>query len=110
MGGSVIHLPYDVKLADSFFTRLKGLMFRKDPIKDEGLWIMPCNAVHMFFMKFPIDVVLLNKENEVVEIYHSLKPWRMTKPVKSAYSTLELPAGTVKQLGIEIGRTIQIQL
>ncbi|WP_395580276.1 DUF192 domain-containing protein, partial [Pseudomonas syringae group genomosp. 7] len=38
-------------MADSFFTRFKGLMFRKEVIKEEGLWIMPCNAVHMFFMK-----------------------------------------------------------
>ncbi len=103
----VINIPYQIKMADSFFTRFKGLMFRKEAIKDEGLWIVPCNAVHMFFMKFPIDVVLLNKQNEVVAVHHSLKPWRMTKPVKAAYSTLELPAGSIERFGIRPGIIIQ---
>ncbi|MEH7374828.1 DUF192 domain-containing protein [Neobacillus drentensis] len=106
MEGTVISIPYKIKIADSFFTRLRGLMFRKVPINDEGLWILPCNAVHMFFMKFPIDIVLLNKHNEVVKVYHSLRPWKMTKPVKNAYSTLELPAGSIKQLGINVGSII----
>ena len=103
MEGKIVTIPYQIEMADSFFKRFKGLMFRKDPIKDEGLWIVPCNAVHMFFMKFPIDIVLLNKQNEVVALHHDLKPWRMTKPVKAAYSTLELPAGSIEKLGICIG-------
>lgn len=107
MKGNVVSIPYQIKIADSFFKRFKGLMFQKDPIKDEGLWIVPCNAVHMFFMKFPIDVVLLNKQNEVLEIHHSLKPWRTTKPVKEAYSTLELPVGTIEKLEISKGKKIQ---
>ncbi|MCL6570229.1 MAG: DUF192 domain-containing protein [Bacillus sp. (in: Bacteria)] len=107
MKENVVIIPYQIKMADSFFKRLKGLMFRKDPIKDEGLWIVPCNAVHMFFMKFAIDIVLLNKQNEVVMVYHSLRPWKMTKPEKTAYSTLELPSGSINQLGICIGSIIQ---
>lgn len=102
-------IPYQVKLADSFFKRLKGLMFRKDPIENEGLWIIPCNAVHMFFMNFPLDIVLLNEQNEVVKVYQSLKPWRMTKPENAAHSTLELPAGSINQLGIGIGSKIHIE-
>lgn len=104
-----ILIPYQIKMADSFFKRLKGLMYRKEPLEDEGLWIMPCNAVHMFFMKFPIDIVLLNEQNEVVEMHHSLKPWRMTKPQKAAYSTLELPAGAIDMLDIQIGNRIICQ-
>ncbi|MCM3765804.1 DUF192 domain-containing protein [Neobacillus niacini] len=103
MKGSKINIPFRIKVADSFSTRLKGLMFRKEPIKSEGLWIVPCNAVHMFFMRFPIDIVLLNKQNVVVRVYQHLKPWRMTKPLKYAYSTLELPAGSTEKLGIKNG-------
>src|SRR4051794_10173353 len=110
MEGVVVSIPYQIQMADSFFTRLKGLMFRKEPIKDEGLWIVPCNAVHMFFMKFPLDIVLLNKQNEVVKVYQSLRPWKMTKPEKAAYSTLELPAGAIKQLDINVGSTIDCSL
>lgn len=106
MNGKTINIPFKIEMADSFFTRLKGLMFRKDPIKDEGLWIVPCNGVHMFFMKFPIDIVLLNKQNEVVAVHQDLKPWRITKPVKTAHSTLELPVGSIKKLGIGTGDNI----
>ncbi len=104
---NTVLIPYQIKLADSFLTRLKGLMFRKDPIKGEGLWIVPCNGVHMFFMNFPIDVVFLNGQHEVVEVYLNLKPWRMTKVIKAAHSTLELPAGSINQLGIRIGNIVQ---
>ncbi|MEW9051415.1 MAG: DUF192 domain-containing protein [Neobacillus sp.] len=107
MKGNVVSIPYQIEMANSFFKRFKGLMFRKHPIRNEGLWIVPCNAVHMFFMKFPLDIVLLNERNEVLEIHHSLKPWKMTKPVKKAHSTLELPAGSAKELGINIGSFIQ---
>jgi uncharacterized protein len=107
MKGNVVTVPYQIEMADSFLKRFKGLMFRKDPIRNKGLWIVPCNAVHMFFMKFPLDIVLLSEQNEVLEIHHSLKPWKMTKPVKKAHSTLELPAGSAKELGINIGSIIQ---
>ncbi|WP_462411049.1 DUF192 domain-containing protein [Neobacillus sp. Marseille-QA0830] len=102
-----IAIPYQINKADSFFTRLKGYMFRMEPITNEGLWIVPCNAVHMFFMKFSIDVVLLNERQEVVGLYSDLKPWKMTKPLKNAYSTLELPAGTIHNLTIKVGSFIQ---
>ncbi|PAE44380.1 DUF192 domain-containing protein [Bacillus sp. 7884-1] len=110
MEGKIVNIPYQIEMADSFLKRFKGLMFRKDPIKDEGLLIVPCNAVHMFFMKFPLDIVLLNEQNKVVGVHHRLKPWKMTKPVKKAYSTLELPAGSAEKLGIGIGSIIQCSL
>jgi uncharacterized protein len=110
MKESIIKIPYQISLADTFFKRLKGLMFRKTPIKNEGLWIVPCNSVHMFFMKFPIDVVLLDEKLRVVGLYHSLRPWKITRPVKKANSTLELPAGSVKKLGIDIGSRINFEV
>lgn len=106
MKGKSITIPYRIKMADSFFERLKGLMFRREPIENEGLWIVPCNAVHMFFMNFSIDVVLLNEQNEVVKVYPQLNPWKITKPEKSAHSTLELPEGSINKLGIHIGSII----
>ncbi|WP_042460932.1 DUF192 domain-containing protein [Neobacillus dielmonensis] len=110
MNKKTIVIPYEIKSADSFFSRLKGLMLRKEPIMNEGLWIVPCNAVHMFFMKFPIDVVLLNEQKEVVGLYADLQPWKITKPLKTAYSTLELPAGTINRLEIDLGSSIQFTL
>ncbi|WHY76787.1 DUF192 domain-containing protein [Neobacillus sp. WH10] len=103
MKENTIRIPYKINHADGFFKRFRGLMFRKDPIENEGLWIVPCNAVHMFFMKFPIDVVLLNERKEVVKVFNELKPWKITKPINEAYSTLELPAGSIKKFGIRNG-------
>lgn len=106
MKEDVINISFQIKLADSFFKRFKGLMFRKEAIIEEGLWIIPCNSVHMFFMKFPIDVVLLSKQNRVLRVYPNLKPWRVTMPIKGAYSTLELPLGSIDKLGIKVGNFI----
>jgi uncharacterized protein len=110
MKEKAINIPYQISLADTFLKRFKGLMLRKTPINNEGLWIVPCNSVHMFFMRFPIDVVLLNEQLEVVGLYYTLQPWRITKPIKEAHSTLELPAGSAKKLGICIGSKIKFSI
>ena len=101
-------IPYSIKLADSFFTRLKGLMFRKDQLVEEGLWIFPCNSIHMCFMKFSIDAVFLTKEGRIVKMVENLQPWRFVKPIKDAYSVIELPAGTITKLELKQGDLISI--
>ncbi|MFP5112710.1 DUF192 domain-containing protein [Bacillaceae bacterium C204] len=104
----VQRIPYSIKVADSFFKRLKGLMFRKDQLVEEGLWIIPCNSIHMCFMNFEIDAVFLNKEGRIVKMVEGLRPWRFINPIKNAYSVIELPAGTVKMLGLKQGEMIRI--
>jgi uncharacterized protein len=99
-------IPYSISVADTFGKRLKGLMFRKDPLIEEGLWITPCNSIHMCFMNFTIDAVFINKERRIVEMVEELQPWRFVKPVQSAYSVLELPAGAVKKLQLIKGEMI----
>jgi uncharacterized protein len=101
-------LPYSINLADSFFKRLKGLMFRKDQLVKEGLWIIPCNSIHMCFMHFDIDAIFLDEEGRIVKMVEKLKPWRFVKPIKNAYSVIELPAGTVKNLGLTHGEIIKL--
>lgn len=101
--------PYSIKLADSFFKRFKGLMFRKDQLVEEGLWIIPCNSIHMCFMNFAIDAVFINKEGKIVKLVEELQPWRFVKPIPHAYSVVELPAGTIKKLGLNLGDLIKLQ-
>jgi uncharacterized protein len=101
-------IPYSIKLADSFLKRLKGLMFRKDQLVEEGLWIFPCNSIHMCFMNFEIDAVFLNKEARIVKMVEGLKPWRFVNPVQDAYSVIELPAGTVTKLDLKQGEFIKL--
>ncbi|MEH6908067.1 DUF192 domain-containing protein [Neobacillus drentensis] len=101
-------IPYSINLADSFFKRLKGLMFRKDRLVEEGLWIIPCNSIHMCFMNFEIDAVFLNKEGQIIKMIEALRPWGFVKPVKNAYSVIELPTGTVTKLGLQKGEIIKL--
>ncbi len=102
------NIPYSIDLADSFFKRLRGLMFRKESLVEEGLWIIPCNSIHMCFMNFPIDAVFLNKEGRIVKMVEGLRPWRFVKPVQKAYSVIEFPVGTVKKLGLKQGEIIKL--
>lgn len=66
-------------MANTFVTRLKGLLGKKHFGNNQSLWIKDCPSVHTFFMQFPIDVVFHDKDMKVTLIIENLKPWRMTK-------------------------------
>jgi uncharacterized membrane protein (UPF0127 family) len=91
--GKVIAL--HVCKADTLVSRIIGLMFKKSLMGMDGLLIQPCNSIHTFFMCFPIDVVFLTANNEVVKVIRALKPWRMTWMYLRAVKTLELASGTL---------------
>jgi len=93
----------NVKLADGFFQKFKGLMGRKKLNKSEGLMLLSCNSIHTCFMRFPIDVVFLNMDHEVIALRKELKPWKMVNYVKKAYITVEMTAGTIENKNIEVG-------
>ncbi len=82
-----------VRLADSFRARSQGLLGRAGLGSEEGLWIVPCGMIHTFFMRFPIDVVFLDRGLNVRRVVENLKPWRLSPWVFSAHSVLELPGG-----------------
>ena len=96
-------LPLTMIKANTFGKRLKGLMFRTRPLYEEALLITPCNAIHMCFMFFSIDVVFLSEQNEVVKVVQNLKPWRFVPHVKGAYSTLEMTKGAIERYEIKEG-------
>ncbi|NJD04257.1 MAG: DUF192 domain-containing protein [Ruminiclostridium sp.] len=85
--------------ANTFFTRFKGLMGVNRLPAGSGLHIAPCNSIHMFFMKIPLDIVFLDKDNTVVHLIEDIKPWKVSKIVHKAHSVLELPTGTIKASG-----------
>ncbi len=102
-------LATNVKVADTLFTRMKGLLGRKDLPQGEALWIKPCFSVHTFFMKFPIDVLFLDKENQVIAVLSDLKPNRLTKLYPTAFSVLELPTGTIDATDTALGDRIAMK-
>ena len=85
-----------VELADTFFSRLQGLMFRRQLPPGEALLLEPCPQIHTCFMCFAIDVVFLDAHNRVVAVLEELKPWRMSKFYRASRRTLELPGGTLQ--------------
>lgn len=99
-------LSESTKIANSFSTRMIGLLGRKKLNKGEGLLLTKCNCVHMFFMRFAIDVVFLDKDNTVVYISENLGPWRLSKKVSAARSALEIEAGKSASLGLLVGDSL----
>jgi uncharacterized membrane protein (UPF0127 family) len=89
-------------LADTPFSRLRGLMGRKELGPDEGLLLTPASSIHTSFMRFPIDVVFLDADRTVLGMRDAVKPWRMTA-WRGSRSVLELPAGTCERRGLRPG-------
>ncbi|MHB1484099.1 MAG: DUF192 domain-containing protein [Saccharofermentanales bacterium] len=98
-----------IRVADSFFTRLKGLLFTDEIGDDEGLLIIPCNQVHTIGMKFDIDVVFLSQSGEVLFIEPVMVPGKMSPIVKGSKKVLELKAGTAKLKDVRMGGTIEFE-
>ncbi len=99
-----------VRKADNFLTRLIGLLKRKHLGPEEALWLMPSKGIHTIGMKFPIDVVFLNRGHHVVGLMSGLLPYRISAVHLSGYSVLELPNGTIKKSCTEIGDQFEISL
>jgi uncharacterized membrane protein (UPF0127 family) len=87
-----------VELADTSETRRVGLLKHTRLEPGSGLWIVPCESVHTFFMKFPIDLVYLDKQRKVRKVRHAVPAWRLSACL-TAHSILELPAGTAAKSG-----------
>ena len=97
-----------ILVADDSQTRRTGLL-KHDCLKPgEGLWIVPCESVHTFFMKFPIDLVYLDKKRKVRKVRHAVPPWRLSACL-TAHSVLELPAGTLEKTGTQAGDELVVE-
>jgi uncharacterized membrane protein (UPF0127 family) len=84
-----------IEVADGFFTRLKGLLGRDGLGTGEGLLIVPSRGVHMFGMRFALDVLLLDSERRVAARYPALAPGKATGMHRGVRYALELPVGTI---------------
>jgi uncharacterized protein len=88
-------LAHCVEVADHGATRRKGLLGRDGLSAGEGLWIVPCESVHTFGMRFPIDLVYLDRNKKVRKVRSGVPPWRLSACL-SAHSVLELASGTIR--------------
>lgn len=97
----------NVQLADTSRARRLGLLGRAALEPGEGLWIFPSQAIHTFWMRFPIDVAFLDRHLRVKRVYHRLPPFRWTRLVWGARSVLELAAGILANTGTGVGDELQ---
>lgn len=101
-------LAEECELARSFLARGRGLMGRPGLAAGAGMLIQPCSSVHTFFMRFPIDVIFLDRQRVVVGLQAAMPPNRPYAGAWRAHATLELPAGVIAATGTRIGDQIQI--
>lgn len=88
-------LARNITVAETLPARMKGLLGKTMLPQGEGLLIRPCKGIHTFFMKFSIDAVFLDSNNQILALFRSLEPNRLTPVFRKAVSVLELPDGTL---------------
>jgi uncharacterized membrane protein (UPF0127 family) len=100
----------DTIVADSYLSRLVGLLgkTRRWAQLGRGLWIVPSSGVHTIGMLFPIDLIFLSKEKEVVYVEEHVRPFRISKVSLKAESVLELPAHAIYRSGTQVGDQLEI--
>jgi uncharacterized protein len=96
------------ELAESTFARMRGLLGRDGLAPGEGMLINPSPSVMTFFMRFPIDVVFLDREWTIVRIVDSLGAWRVAS-ARKAVAALELPSGAAETIGLQSGMRLEIE-
>ncbi len=101
-GKRIIKLNIKIIKAEGFFGKLTGLIFKK--LKENEIFLInDCNGVHTLWMARPIDIIFLNKNNEVAALFKNFKIFRFTRFIKSAVKVVEAEAGFIEKTGISCG-------
>ncbi len=95
------------EIADNFLSRFLGLMFKNELPEGNGLLITPCNSIHMFFMKFPLDIIFIDKEYNIVHLIENIKPWKFSEIIWSSNSVIELPTGAISKTRTAVGDRLE---
>lgn len=104
-----ISIADDAKLADDPISRLVGLLNRTSLLPSEALVITDCRSIHMFFMRFSIDVIFIDKKDIVIGLVPSIKPYRMSPYYIKAKKAIEIFPGKIEQTNTEIGDQIYFE-
>ncbi len=96
------------KIAQDPWARMKGLLGTEALPTGSALVITHCNSIHMFFMKYSIDVIFCDKANKVVGLCQEIKPYNLSPIFFQATYAIELPAGTILSTNTQLGDQIQL--
>ncbi len=97
-----------LRVADTFVSRLKGLMFDSSMPPGSALFFEDCRCIHTCFMNFAIDTIFVDQNMVVKKSFENIKPWRLSQIVWHARSVIELPAGTLKNSRVDIGDELYV--
>jgi uncharacterized membrane protein (UPF0127 family) len=99
-------LAEDAVIADTLSLRLKGLLGKNELKRGQALILYPCNSIHTFFMRFPIDVIFVDRKNKVVFLKNNLLPWRLSPILPKAKFVIEFPSGAITETKTTCGDEI----
>jgi hypothetical protein len=97
-------------IADSFWTRLKGLMGVRRLAPGDGLLITPAQQIHTHFMAITIDVLYVDENNQVIDMDVALKPWQVGRFRQRARTIIEIPSGMLAATHSACGDQLKIVL
>jgi uncharacterized protein len=96
-------------IAGTFFKRIRGLLANKEFKSGQAMVIKPCNSIHTFFMRFPIDVLFVDKNNKIIDAVSRLIPFRISKMYFNAAYVVELPVGSINTTSTSAGDSLKIE-
>ncbi len=96
-------LSLQLNVAETFWSRGRGLLGRKSLTDDEALWINPGNNIHTFFMKFSIDCIFVDKKLQIKNLASDVKPFRFVGPFWKSHSVIEVPSGFIDRKKLKVG-------
>jgi uncharacterized membrane protein (UPF0127 family) len=92
-----------IQVADTAVRRVKGLLGRECLEDGQGLLFKSCSSLHTLFMRFPIDIVFMDKQGKVLKIRKGVKPFKFVAAPLRAYYALELPTNAVAKSETKVG-------
>jgi uncharacterized membrane protein (UPF0127 family) len=98
----------NLETAQSFLSRAKGLLGRKEMSAQQALWIKPCNNIHTFFMSFAIDCVFLDKEMKIRNIVPDVTPYKLIGPFWKSSSVIEFKSGFAAAKNLKVGDQLYV--
>ena len=96
-----------LEIAGNLWQQTIGLIGRREFPADTGLWLHPCNGIHTFGVRFPIDVLFLDGEGRILRTVSRLRYCRACGPMRKAKTIVELPAGTLTRLALRVGMRVE---
>jgi len=95
----------DLEIANSFFSRLKGLMFRKTLGVGKAILLVPCGSVHTHWLKFSLDIIMVDKHGVILDQKNDVSPWKMASAPSNTYAVIEWPSGSFK---VDTGERLRV--